>query len=97
MSNARGGVYWVELVACVLTEEGEEHLLSGHLNVIITERKREEQRRKKEMEIRRKMMLEGSEAVDNMLDVTRLDAGGTTTKVEVSVDGGADVEATSDP
>lgn len=64
VKNAEGGVAWIEMVACSLLDPEERHVLESHLYTKLTERKRIEEERKKLEELQRKMLYEGSEAVD---------------------------------
>jgi hypothetical protein len=64
VSNAESGVAWIEMVACSLLDGEEQHVLESHLYTKLTERKRIQEERRKQEEIQRKMLYEGSEAVD---------------------------------
>ena len=64
------GVAWVEIVACPLLEEEEEHVLASHLEILLTERKRREQELKKLKEIQRLMIEGDSNGVDNLVGGT---------------------------
>lgn len=62
VKHAEDGVAWVEIVACSVMEE--KHMLVSTLNILLTERKKKQ----RELEIKRKMMMQGgSEAVDSYL------------------------------
>jgi len=64
VKEAEKGVSWVEIVACPMIDPEEKRLLSTHLSVLLTERKK----RERELEIRRRMMSQqGSEAVDEFV------------------------------
>lgn len=60
---AEAGVHWIEPVACPLLDPQEDHVLTAHLNTLLSERKR----REKEEELKRKMAREGGDAVDREL------------------------------
>jgi hypothetical protein len=58
--DAEKGVAWIDMVACPLLDPEEASVLEAHLNVLLTERKSQE----RALELQRKMLLEGSGAVD---------------------------------
>ena len=88
VQGAAGGVAWLEIVGCSLITPDEQRLLESHLDVLLTERKRVEQERKKALELRRKMMRGGGEAVDEAMREKRK-ASGASFKVSGPDAGGA--------
>jgi hypothetical protein len=60
IKGAEAGVSWIDMVACPLLDPDERGVLEAHLNVLLTERKKKE----RDLELRRKMLFEGSGAVD---------------------------------
>lgn len=64
VKGAELGVAWIELVGCPLLDEDQSDILEGHLSVMLTERKKEEQNLKKLREMQRKLREGGSEAID---------------------------------
>lgn len=72
------GVAWIEMVACPLLEAGEENVLQGHLDFLLTERKERQMAAKKQAEINRLMMAGDSDGVDK---ITKKKGGGATLKL----------------
>jgi hypothetical protein len=80
------GVAWIEMVACPLAEVGEENVLAGHLDFLLTERKQREQELKKQAEINRMMMNGDSDGVDKLV---KTGGGATLALPDAGVDGGS--------
>ena len=80
------GVAWIEMVACSLVEGGEDHLLAGHLDFLLTERKQREQELKKQAEINRMMMNGDSDSVDKLV---KKSSGATLALPDAGADAGS--------
>ncbi len=84
VTGAKDGVAWLEIVGCSLLDDSEEHLLAGHLNSLLTERKRAEKEREAAEKIRREMLRGGGDAVDKAMGIDRSPTkkkGGATMKI----------------